>query len=446
MHLWSDFAGNKYSVFLALAGPYTKNATSAFGHLFLAIAPQDSISFLNWLAVNFGANTEGTNGLDYYIKGINGSFKAHYTLLPVSEKIREYAGTESRDIRIFPLKLSERERVKLIDTLSSWRAKPQPYKFFTYNCAHGMYALLSSSLDSLPPLSQKIMSPQELVLLLQSENRLGYPYIFPSLKERVLSAKDEDVALLEFLEWKNVNRDTIREKKLAELRYSVAKSKKEKRNLLKPEKQRLKPHGYSRLDVGTLFVEKEANAYIRFRPLLHDISDNPNYYSAQSTLELLSFGLSANNQGVNLHELRLIHIRSVPTHDSWFKAWSYDFFAGYKKDYAALNMGIGKSFYISEPQKIAMEFLPMNSLRCKSGFSCDDFVGIETGLNKRLAVNFRYGAGFEYLRSVIDFNRESIQFKTWLSYNANRNFNLYTENIFGIKRIGELGLYLRFYL
>jgi len=446
MHLWSDFAGKKYSVFLALAGPYPKNATSAFGHLFLAIAPQDSISFLNWIAVNFGANTEGTSGLNYYIKGINGSFKAYYSILPVHAKIREYAGTESRDIRIFPLKISDKETTKLMDTLSSWISKPQPYKFFTYNCSHGIYTLLASSLDSLPPLSQKIISPQELVLLLQNENRLDYPYIFPSLKERVLSAEDEDVAMLEFLEWKNVNRDSLREKKLAELRYSVAKSKKEKRYLLKPENQRLKPHGYSRLDVGTLFIEKEANAYIRFRPLLHDISDNPSYYSAQSILELLSFGLSANNYGVNLRELNLVHIRSASIHDSWFKAWSWDFFAGYKKDYAALNMGIGKSFYISESQKIAMEFLPMNSLRCKSDFSCDDFVGIETQLNKRLAVNFRYGAEFEYLRSVMDFKRENIQFKTWLSYNANRNFNLYTENIFDIKKQGELGLYLRFYI
>lgn len=446
MHLWSDFAGNKHSVFLALAGPYPKNSASAFGHLFLAIAPQDTISFLNWLAVNFGANTEGTSGLDYYIKGINGNFKAYYSLLPVHAKIREYAGTESRDIRIFPLKISDRERVKLMDTLGSWLAKPQPYKFFTYNCAHGIYALLASSLDSLPPPSQKIMSPQELVLLLQNENRLDYPYQFPSLKERVLSAKDEDVAWLEFLEWKNIDRDSLRERKLAELRYSVAKSKKEKRDLLKAEKQRFKPHGYSRLDVGTLFMEKEANAYIRFRPLLHDISDNPSYYSAQSTLELFSFGLSANKYGVNLRELSLIHIRSVSIHDSWFKAWSWDFFAGYKNDYAALNTGIGKSFYISEPRKIATEFLLVNSLRCKSGLSCDDFVGMETQLNKRLAVNFRYGAGFEYLRSAMDFKRESIQFKTWLSYNANRNFNLYAENIFGIKKQEQLGLYLRFYI
>jgi len=151
MHLWSDFADRNYSVFLALAGPYPKNSTSAFGHLFLAIAPKDSISFLNWIAVNFGADTEGASGLGYYIKGINGSFKARYTILPVHEKIREYAGTESRDIRIFPLKISDKERVKLMDTLGSWLAKPQPYKFFTYNCSHGIYTLLASSLDSLPP-------------------------------------------------------------------------------------------------------------------------------------------------------------------------------------------------------------------------------------------------------------------------------------------------------
>jgi len=153
--------------------------------------------------------------LEYYAKGISGGFKARYTILPVHEKIREYAGTESRDIRIFPIKISDKERVKLMDTLSSWMAKPLPYKFFTYNCSHGIYALLASSLDSLPPPSQKLMSPQELVVLLQNENRLDYPYLFPSLKERVLNASDEDIAWLEFLEWKNVERDSLREVEFA---------------------------------------------------------------------------------------------------------------------------------------------------------------------------------------------------------------------------------------
>jgi len=450
MHLWSDFANKRPSVFLVLAGPYPENPASAFGHVFLAIAQQDSISFLNWIAVNFGANTENASGLNYYIRGINGSFKAYYNILPVHEKIREYAGGQSRDIRMFPLKISDNELSKLIDTLSSWITKPHPYKFFTYNCAHGIYALLASSLDSLPLPPQKIMAPQELALLLQSKGRLDYPYLFPSLKERILNSKDDNAARLEFLEWKNMRlnaeKDSLREKELAELRSSVAKSKKEKRDLLKLEKKWFKPHGNSRLDIGGLFIEKEQNAYIRFRPLLRDISDNPSYYSAQSTLELFAFGLASNIYGINLHELSLVHIRSAPIHEPWFKAWSWDFFAGYKNNYAALNIGGGKSFYISKQNKIAMEFLLVNSARCKNGFSCDNFAGMEMQLNKRQAVNFRYGAGAEYLRSAIDFERESIQFKTWLSYDVNRSFNLYAENIFDIKKQEQLGLYLRFYL
>jgi hypothetical protein len=433
-----------------LAGPYPKSPASAFGHLFLAIAPKDSLSFLNWIAVNFGAHTEGTSGLSYYIKGINGSFDAYYSILPVHEKIREYTGAESRDIRLFPLKISDKELAKLIDTLSNWIEKPQPYKFFTYNCAHGIYALLASSLDSLPPLPSKTMSPQDLILMLQNKNRLDYPYMLPSLSERVLNSKDKEIARLEFLEWKNAQinamRNISREEELAELRYQVSKNKKEKRDLLLLEKQPLKPHGYSRFDIGTQFIEREANLHIRFRPLLHDASDNSSYYSAQSTLELLSPGLNINKNSINLQELALINIRSAPIHDSMFKSWSWSFFTGYKNDYAALNMGYGKSFYMNKHRQIAMEFLLHNSARCKSGFNFDDFIGFETQLNKRQAGNFRYGTSFEYLRSVINFKRENIQFKTWLSYDASRQFNLYAENIFGIKKQELFGLYLRFYM
>jgi hypothetical protein len=439
------WAKSETGIFLALAGPYPQSPASAFGHIFLAIAPQDSMSFLNWAAVNFGADTEDARGISYYIKGINGSFNAYYNILPVHEKVREYAGTESRDIRFFPLKISEQEHARLIDTLQSWSKKPQPYKFFTYNCTHGIHALLASSLDSLPPPSQGVMSPQELALLLKKENRLGEPYLFPSLKERVINSKNKDISELEFLEWRNMRRnaerDSLREKRLAELRYSVSKNKKEKRDLLQPENQPFKPHGMLRLDIGTQFIEKEPNAYIRFRPLLHDISDNPSYYSAQSTLELLAFGLTANKKTVHLRELSIIHIRSASIHDPWFKAWTYDFFAGYKNDYAMLNIGFGKSFYINNLRKIATEILLVNSAR-----QSDNFVGMEMQVNKRSAFNFRYGAGFEYLRSVIDFERDDMQFKTWLSYNVNKDFNLHAENIFGIKEQKQFGLYFRFYL
>lgn len=414
------------------------------------MAPQEpKHSILNWNAVNFGAHAEDATGLSYYLKGMSGAFNAFYDTLPVHEKIREYAGAESRDIRFFPLKLSEKEYAKLMDTLRTWQEKPFPYKFFTYNCAHGIYALLAASLDSLPPLPN-IMSPQDLALMLQNANRLGKPYVLPSLKERVLNANNKEVAKLEFLEWKNMQkdakRDTSRQRELAELRHSVSKSEKEKRELLKLENQKLKVHGYSRFDIGTQFIEREANAHIRFRPFLHDISDNSGYYSAQSTLELLSLGLNANNSGVNLQELSIIHIRSAPVHDPLFKSWSWDFLMGYKNDYAALNFGFGKSFYVHKQKQIAAEILLMNSARSKTDFDFDNFAGFEMQLNKRRAGNFRYGASFEYLRSVIDFEREDVHFKTWFAYDVNKSFNLYAENIFGIKKQELLGLYLRFYL
>ena len=404
---------------------------------------------MNWAAVNFGAQIENASFFDYYIKGIGGGFDAYYTILPVHEKIREYAGSESRDIRFFPLKVSDSEYARLIDTLSNRLGKPQPYKFFTYNCADGIYDLLSATLDSLPKSPQKIMAPQDLILILQKQNRLEYPYLFPSLKERVLSSNSKETARLEFLEWenmqKNAERDSIREKELASLRLFVSKNENERRDLLKREKSFVKPHGFSRLDVGTQFMEREANAFIRFRPLLHDPSDNSSYYSAYSTLELLAFGLTVNEKEAKLRELNLVHIRSAPVHDYLFKSWSWDIFTGYKNDYTALNTGFGKSVYINKRQKLVLEFLLLNSARCRGDFGCDNFIGLETHLNKRSTGNFRYGANFEYLRSAMDFERKSTHFKTWFSYDLNKNLNLYAENVFGIKKQELLGLYLRFY-
>ena len=171
------------------------------------IAPQRlESSFLNWDAIDFAANTENATWYNYYVKGISGGFNGYYYILPVHQKIREYSGSESRDIRFFPLKLSEKEYNKLMTNLSELRGKSHPYKFFTYNCAHGLYFLLYNSLDSLPPPTANIMAPVEVILILQKENRLEYPYLLPSLKERILNADDKEQAELEFMEWKNLKK------------------------------------------------------------------------------------------------------------------------------------------------------------------------------------------------------------------------------------------------
>ncbi|MCL2102032.1 MAG: DUF4105 domain-containing protein, partial [Fibromonadales bacterium] len=91
----------------------------------MVVAPQEpQHSILNWNAVNFGAHTENATWFSYYAKGIAGGFDAFYDILPVHEKIREYAGAESRDIRFFPLKMSDKEYVKLMETLKAWHEKP----------------------------------------------------------------------------------------------------------------------------------------------------------------------------------------------------------------------------------------------------------------------------------------------------------------------------------
>lgn len=414
------------------------------------IAPQDSsLAFLNFNAVNFAAQTGNITGYDYYMKGLTGGFNAYYDTLPVHEKIREYAGSESRDIRFFPLKISDKEYKKLIDSLYSWSEKPYPYKFLTYNCTHGIYSLLQNSLDSLPLLKSGIMAPQDLIHILQKENRLEYPYLLPSLKERIVKNKDKEQAKLEFMEWENLQkgaqRDTLRSKRMAELRYSVSKKHKEKRILFKRENSFIKPHGYSRLDIGTQVIEKEANAHIHFRPLLHDPTDNSSYYSAYSTLELLSFGLNFNKNRIYLREFDLVHIRSAPLHDSFFKSWSWDLFAGYKNEYTALNSGFGKSIYINEKRKLVMELMLLNSIKCKDNFNCDDFIGFETQLNKRWTGNYRYGAEFAYLRKIPYFKKHDFQFKIWQSYDINSILNLYAESII-YKKLSNIGIFLRFYI
>ena len=386
---------NFYSaLFIVLTSPYQQNPASALGHVFLLQA--DSLPYPLWNAIEFVAETENFNKLSYVAKGVYGGFAANYEIMPFYEKIHKYVDDEKRDLFIYPIRISNTELVKFKDTLSSWKAKKDSYKFFTNNCVDGIYNLLKNTLDSIQE-APVLLTPQNLIRLLNESGKLEKPI------------------LLQF-----------------------SGDKKEEENFIAQKDMQI-PHKYSRFDIGLLFLEK-FYANLRFRLFLHDVSDYGGYYSNFINLEVLYLNLYFNNGKVNLKELWPVRIRSETPSRSFISGWSWLLESGYE-EFKITNIGLGKTYMIFNDYLLG--YLLRGSVL---GNEQNEFyAGFQIFTRVFSAKNYRSGIYFDYLRLAAKEKIVKTDLKTWISFDLRDDLNLFAESSIKNRDENFFSLVLRFY-
>jgi len=462
-----------------LAGAYAKDADSIFGHTFLVHAPSNIVgtafmpsetvgtafmpsetttdtingvpttrtalmpSLLLWNAVNFAADVKDVKWYELYPKGITGGLNAYYFTMPLHEKIDEYKGNQTRDIRFFPIKCSETEYERFLQNLAKKRNEPVPYKFFTNNCADGTYQILYDSLDDLPTASQTLMSPMDVISLLNTANRLGEPFILPSLMERLQNITDSEHAKLEFMEWENNQNDVLydekREQEMAQLRLSISRRKVNRPDLFARDKKWQAPHRYSRLEIGGVYSDDDYAMNIGFRPLLHDQTDNPHFFSATSTLKILSASVNVSSDKVSLHNIDYFHMRSTSVYDKWFRSLSYDLYAGYVEKHHKFDFGLGRSIYLHKESKIALEFMLMDSFQ-----ESNNHLGFSAQVRPHTVGDFRCGVQYDHLYQGFT-TQKRLSLSLWMAYDLGVNYGLYLENGYRNGENGTVKMGVRWY-
>jgi len=397
-------------------------------------------------AINFGADISNLSWYQLYAKGVFGGLNAYYTRQPLYDKINEYAGNETRDLRFFPIQISEAEYARLMLNLDIVGGKPVPYRFFSYNCSHGIYELLFNSLEGLPKQPKQMMTPLDVVDILSKNKRLGMPFILPSLYERVQQTTNDELAELEYLEWVNRQAHTKlneeREKRLAQLRFSVAQQNTERPDLFSLEQGWRKPHKYSRIELGVLRHGKEYATMVGVRPLLHDQTDNHFFYSGVNSIEIASMFFCIKPEKIDILQVDFFHLRSTPIHDKWFRFNSYDFGVRYNTGGYFSNFGIGKSFSVFAQKGVVLEMLLVDELKKSDIFN--NYIGLETHFTKRSEDNYRYGVNYRYLYKGFSYKTD-LSLKLWIATDLSKDFSLYLENQWDNKKKGNLKLGLRYY-
>lgn len=98
------------------------------------------------LVVSYRANVE--DATLNYLKGLTGGYPSMMFILNFGDVLDEYNRDELRDVISYPLKLSAKEKLDILNKVleEHWNYRGQ-YKFITNNCAVESYNLLKSALD-----------------------------------------------------------------------------------------------------------------------------------------------------------------------------------------------------------------------------------------------------------------------------------------------------------
>ncbi|MDD5301971.1 MAG: DUF4105 domain-containing protein, partial [Elusimicrobia bacterium] len=137
------------AVSVVFASAFLNNPASMYGHTFLRLHRKGGSDALLDYTINFAASPDTSNALMYTLRGLNGSFKGEYSLLPFYMKTQEYGSLEMRDLWDYRLNLTPPQIEDLIRHGWEMGSTHFNYYFFTKNCSYQLLTLLEAADETL---------------------------------------------------------------------------------------------------------------------------------------------------------------------------------------------------------------------------------------------------------------------------------------------------------
>jgi hypothetical protein len=280
--LWWKNRINAKSLSLVFSSYFAGNPASMFGHTLIKFnSEKEGPGKLRDFSLNFAADTQGTGGALYVIKGAFGGFPGFFSTDPYYVRVNEYSQGESRDLWEYRLKLSEEELELLIAHV--WELKSNTYFdyfFFDENCSYMLLDILEVvKLDwTLTNGFFFYAMPIDTVRRLKDVNgieALNYrPSFRKKMEERVKALSDSQRELLrDVIEGRN-NFSEVKDKDVLEayssfLQFKRYESSGEK-DVVKEMKAKINKVLVTRAKLGGISSFKEADViekYKRYDPL-----------------------------------------------------------------------------------------------------------------------------------------------------------------------------------
>lgn len=360
------------AVSVVFASAFLNNPASMYGHTFLRLHRKGGGDALLDYTINFAATPDTSNALMYTLKGLNGSFKGEYSLLPFYMKTQEYGSLEMRDLWDYRLNLTPGQIADLVRHGWEMGSTHFDYYFFTENCSYQLLTLLEAADETLDVSGGFFYGviPADTVRVLQArpgfvEEPLYRPSFVSEIKARRARADGAEIALatrlgrgvteegLKSLEaFPKERRALILESANDYLRYRKGYYLEQSTETLTAVHDLLRArgrlglppapapverpvpleagHDTARLGLGGGASRRGSFEELAWRPSLHDLSSVDEGYTPDSQLEMAAVRLRFDDEDRELYVERLdvAAIVSLSPWDAWVRKPSWKLSTG----------------------------------------------------------------------------------------------------------------------
>jgi hypothetical protein len=174
--------GKIEKVYYIFATNYVYKPEAIYGHTLLRLDGKNGSAMLG-RTIEYTANTDGSNPVEYFTKGISGGFKGQYSAVSYYKKISHYSYKQSQDLYEYELSLTQDQVAMLVDHLYELDSIQKPYFFFTDNCAYNVFYLIDSAYEDaqLTNLLKYWVIPYDTVRILHKEGLIKTSQYRPSI-------------------------------------------------------------------------------------------------------------------------------------------------------------------------------------------------------------------------------------------------------------------------
>ena len=369
---------NASSIVLVFAASYVNSPSSMYGHTFLRFDPPniDQSSPLLSYALNFGASVTGSEaGLLYAWRGIAGGYPGHFSAGTYIEKTKKYSRLENRDLWEYRLALTPAEVDQMLAHVWELNEVSFDYYFFDENCSFRLLELIEVARPDLDLTSgfDAWAIPLDTVRVVEKAGLIADVYYRPSNQsvvthniallskpqQKLALALSADIQVLndsEFLGLSESDQTQVAYTAYKFLRYEFNEDERDpgiaersyklltylaSRELSPPE-QRAPPapippldgHSTMMLSAGAGAEDGKWYSDIEWRLSYHDLLDNLAGFPSDTSLNMGRFVLRyKENDGLQLQQLDIIEITSVPPRDQFYKPLSWQTSVGFDRQW-----------------------------------------------------------------------------------------------------------------
>ena len=341
-------------VTLVFASDYVNNPSSMFGHTLMRIdaaSQRDDTRLLSY-AINYSAQTNTSNSLEFAVKGLTGGYPGAYSLLPYYEKVKEYNDWESRDLWEYELALTPAEVRQMLLAFWDWRGITSPYYFLSRNCSYELLGLIEMAREGLDLQSQFPLAaiPTDTVRAVLATDGLLKRVTWRAASGtqlRASLARNDSATNAAAARWSQATSSEafsnspelspVQRARALEVAYddlyarhvghkATADAPQQLRRLLTERAaidvppQRVDPqrpahdpsqgHGTARISIGAGY-DHQGFTSVAIRPAYHDWLDNSAGYRAGARIDFLTGELRVDRDGLRIEQLTVVGVDSL---------------------------------------------------------------------------------------------------------------------------------------